>query len=230
MLWRFAEKMDPILKRIYQKVIQLPVPNLKGDRDLEYSWVAANLPDGPGEAMDFGWGGSWMGLLAARKGFRVIALDLTPISCFYKHPNLKFIQGDIFKLNFPKDHFDLIVNCSSIEHVGLRGRYSVTEFRPNGDIDAMEILKNILRPGKDMILTIPVGRDRVFNPLHRVYGESRLSRLLEGLEIVQREYWVKDRVNSWNCVSESIALDVEPTEYYYGLGLFLLRRPHREKP
>ena len=29
-----------------------PAINLLGDRDIEYSFVAANLPSGPGEALD----------------------------------------------------------------------------------------------------------------------------------------------------------------------------------
>jgi hypothetical protein len=82
-----------------------------------------------------------MGLIAVRKGFNVTAVDLEPVKWFYKHPNFKFIQGDIFKLEFPPTHFDLITNCSTIEYVGLVGRYGVTEFRPDGDIEAMKILK-----------------------------------------------------------------------------------------
>src|SRR3990172_974869 len=162
MLWRYVEKIDPILRRIYKRMIQPPAPNLKGDRDVEYSWVAANLPNGPGEAMDFGCSVGWMGLLAARKGFKVTGVDLEPAIWHYEHPNLKFVQGSILKLSFPPNCFDLIINCSTVEHVGLSGRYGVTESRPDGDIEAMKVLNSILKTNGIMLLTIPVGMDKVF--------------------------------------------------------------------
>jgi len=225
LMWRFVEKIDPVLKRIYQKIIQPPVPNLKGDRDIEYSWVVANMPKGPGEALDFGCGPGWLGLSAAMRGFNTTGVDLEDVTWFYKHPKLKFVQGDILKLDLPSNHFDLIINCSAIEHVGLAGRYSVIEARSDGDIEAMKVLKNILKTNGVMLLTIPVGQDKVFAPLHRIYGEKRLPVLLQGWEVVQKEYWVKDEENRWICVEESVSLNKEPLAHCYGLGLFVLRRP-----
>jgi hypothetical protein len=55
-----------------------PTRNLWGDRDVEYSFIAAHMPNGPGKALDFGSGSSYMSLLAALRGFEVIALDLEP--------------------------------------------------------------------------------------------------------------------------------------------------------
>jgi SAM-dependent methyltransferase len=196
-----------------------------GDRDIEHSWIAANMPEGPGLALDFGCGPFWLGLLAARKGFSVTAIDLEPVIWHYEHPSLRFLQGDILKSTLPSEHYDLIINCSSIEHVGLAGRYGVTESRPDGDIEAMVILKNLVKPDKIMLLTIPVGRDHLFKPLHRVYGQDRLPKLLKGWEIQKNEFWIKDTLNRWIFVEKSVALNIEPVKHCYGLGLFVLRRP-----
>jgi SAM-dependent methyltransferase len=225
MLYRIFQKIEPSLKGFYRRISEPPIPNLKGDRDIEYSWIAANMPEGPGEALDFGSGPSYMGLIAVRKGFNVTAVDIEPVKWFYKHPNFKFIQGDIFKLEFSPAYFDLIINCSTIEHVGLAGCYRITESRPDGDIEAMKILKTILKPNGTMLLTIPVGRDKVFTPLHRVYGQERLPKLLEGWKVLKKEFWIKDDQNRWICVDESVALNKEPVEHCYGLGLFVLRKP-----
>lgn len=228
MLWRYVEKINPILKKVYQRIIQPPIPNLKGDRDIEYSWVTSNIPTGPGEAMDFGCSSfSWMGLLAARKGFKVTAIDLEPVIWCYEHPNLKFVQGNILKLPFPLEHFDLIINCSTIEHVGLAGRYGVTQACPDADIEAMKVLNSILRINGIMLLTIPVGRDKVFAPMHRIYGEKRLPKVLQGWEVLKKEYWIKDNDNRWIMVDESVALNKEPLEYCYGLGLFRLKKAQK---
>ncbi|MGB7291875.1 MAG: DUF268 domain-containing protein [Thermodesulfobacteriota bacterium] len=223
--WELFQELGNFLTPIYKKLSEPPIPNLMGDRDVEHSWITANMPEGPGLALDFGCGPFSLGLVAARKGFSVTAIDLEPVIWYYVHPSLSFLQGDILKLTLPSDQYDLIINCSSIEHVGLAGRYGVTESRPDGDIEAMAMLKTLLKPGKFMLLTIPVGRDQLFKPLHRVYGQDRLPKLLKGWEIVKKECWIKDKLNCWNCVEESVALATEPVKHRYGLGLFVLRRP-----
>lgn len=206
--------------------------NLLGDRDVEWSWVASQMPSGPGEALDFGPGGSYLGLMAAQRGFNVTAVDLETVHWPYVHPGLRFIQGDILKLPLPKEHFDLVINCSTVEHVGLAGRYGVTENRRDGDLEAMRRLWDLMKPGGLMLLTIPVGRDAVFAPLCRVYGRERLPRLLDGYVVEKEAFWVKDQENRWVQTDRETALDFEasagswdPLQNVYGLGCFVLRKP-----
>ena len=212
------------------------VPNLAGDRDIEWSWIASQMPSGPGEAMDFGPGGSHLALVAAQAGFNVTAVDLQPVKWFYLHPRLHFVQGDILKLPLPKDHFDLVINCSTVEHVGLVGRYSVTEDCSDGDLEAMALLLELLKPGGIMMLTIPCGQDAVFLPLHRVYGEQRLPHLLKDFIIEREEYWVKNNANQWVPCNRGVALSFRalsfqpssmseiPYKSAYALGCFRLRK------
>lgn len=61
MLWRILLKVEPYLIRLYRRVSQPPIPNLKGDRDVEYSWIVANLPEGSGKALDFELGRAGVG-------------------------------------------------------------------------------------------------------------------------------------------------------------------------
>jgi SAM-dependent methyltransferase len=198
--------------------------DLTGDRDIEWSWVAALLPASGGEALDFGVGGSSTSLIAARHGFRVTALDLEPVSWPYAHPNLRFLQGDILHLDLPAAHYDLVINCSAIEHVGLPGRYGVTEDRGDGDLLAMARLREVLKPGGVMLLTVPVGKDTVCPPWHRVYGPERLPKLLGDFAVERAEYWVKGRDNRWVITDEATALATEAHARLYGLGCFILVR------
>lgn len=200
------------------------LPNLLGDRDIEWSWVASQMPSGPGEALDFGPGGSSLGFMAAQRGFNVTAVDLEPARWPYVHSRLRFVQGDILKLPLPKEHFDLVINCSTVEHVGIVGRYGVTEKRPDGDLEAMARLHELMKPGGVMLLTIPVGRDKVFVPLHRVYGSERLPKLLSNYIIEKEEYWVKNSQNHWILTDKQDALARDAQERLYGLGCFVLRR------
>ena len=93
----------------------------------------------------------------------------------------------------------------------------------DGDLAAMRKLRDLAKPGGTMLLTIPVGRDAVFAPLHRVYGEERLPRLLEGWAIEEQEFWVKQADGCWAQVRRSDALALRPQAMLYGLGLFVLK-------
>lgn len=206
------------------------IPNLLGDRDIEWSWTASQMPSGPGEALDFGTGGSHLGLIAAQRGFKVTAVDLGKVEWHYTHPELRFIQGDIARLPLPAEHFDLVINCSTVEHVGLVGRYGVKESRPDGDLEAMVRLRELMKPGGLMLLAIPVGRDAVFTPLCRVYGAERLPRLLDGFTVENEIYWVKDSANRWVLCQKQTALNSKASagswnalQNVYALGCFVLR-------
>lgn len=207
------------------------IPNLAGDRDIEWSWVASQIPQGPGEALDFGPGESMLGLIAAQKGFRVTAIDRQPVHWKYVHPELRYVQGDILQLSLPLNHFDLVMNCSTVEHVGLAGRYGVREQNVNGDLEAMDRLAKIMKPGAVMLLTIPVGLDAVFAPLCRVFGEKRLPLLLKGFSIEKEDYWTKNDQNQWIPCERERALNFnawagswDPLQNSYALGCFVLRR------
>jgi SAM-dependent methyltransferase len=206
------------------------IPNLLGDRDIEWAFVAAHVPKGPGRALDFGPGGSSLSLVAAEAGFEVTSVDLEAVYSPYVHSAIRRLQGDVLELPLQGD-LDLVINCSTVEHVGLSGRYGVTKGHPSGDLDAMERLRALLKPGAPMLLTIPVGVDSVFAPLCRVYGDERLPRLLRGYEIVVERYWVKDAENRWIAATRDAALAFEasagsfdPLQSIYALGCFVLRR------
>ena len=224
-LWRILSRLNELLIAGGRRFYHPPIPNLKQDRDIEHSWVAAHLREGRGCALDFGCQGEWMGLLAARKGWETLALDQQEVADPCVHPRLKFMQGDILEVSLPTAHFDVVINCSTVEHVGLAGRYGVTTHRPDGDLEAMARLRNFMKPGGIMLLTVPVGRDHVYLPLHRIYGANRLPQLLDGWHVLKKEYWTKDSDNRWILADEKSALGLETTDYFYALGLFVLERP-----
>ncbi len=175
-----------------------------------------------GKVLDFGCGPySHLGLVAARLGYQVTAIDPTDVQWPYTHPRLTFRQGDILENGLEPSTFDVIINCSSIEHVGIPGRYGQADL-PNGDLEAMSVFRKILKPGGKMILTLPVGRDEVFKPFHRVYGVERLAQLFQSWSIREKEFWIKDKENRWVSVDEEIGINQKASLTYYGLGLFVL--------
>jgi SAM-dependent methyltransferase len=193
---------------------------LAGDRTVEYGFVLARIPEGEGELLDFGSGTGNLALTAAERGWRVTAFDRMAIELAYRHPRVRQLQGDVLTHDFGSDRFELILNCSSIEHVGLPGRYGSFD-EQDGDIRAMRVLHGLLAGGGRMLLTIPVGTDGVFAPRHRVYGAERLPRLLDGFEAVEERYWQKDG-DQWAETDQRTALGVQGSEAFYALGLFAL--------
>lgn len=224
MFQNILRKLEPRLIRLYHRVSEPSPPNLRGDRDIEWSFIAANIGLGPGKALDLGPGpSSYLGLIAAQAGYKVTSLDLSPVSWFYCHLNLQFRQGDILKIDFSEQSFNLIINCSFVEHVGLSGRYGVKEKRLDGDIEAMAKLKELLKSEGRMLLTIPVGQDAIFSPLHRIYGKERLPKLLENFIVEKEEYWIKNNLNQWILTDRLAALEKITNKTFYGLGCFILR-------
>jgi SAM-dependent methyltransferase len=205
--------------------------NIWGERDVEWSFLSKEMPDGPGEALEFGCERGYMSLVAAQKGFHVLANDLENQSFLWQHPNVEFRCGDFLTLDLPKNHFDLAINCSSVEHVGVAGRYGITAEQSEGDIEVMRRLGEVLKPGGLLLMTAPCGRDAVMAPWCRVYGEQRLPRLFAPFRVMKECYWIKDEQNRWVSTTREAALAFQPRHdpsnghgCAYTLGCFVLRK------
>jgi SAM-dependent methyltransferase len=189
------------------------------------------MPNGPGKAIEFGCEQGFMSLMAAQRGFHVIANDLQQQAFTWEHPEVEFVRGDFLKLAFPASHFDLAINCSSVEHVGVAGRYGIGVQQDDGDIQVMEGLARILKPHGLLLMTAPCGRDTLMAPWCRVYGPERLPRLFDAFTVVKQEFWVKNNQMQWARCSREAALTFQPINdpsnphgCAYALGCFVLRK------
>ena len=73
------------------------VIDIHGERNVEWSFLSAEMPSGPGEAFEFGCEQGYMSLLAAQRGFHVVANDLQEQSFSWQHPNVDFMLGRLFE-------------------------------------------------------------------------------------------------------------------------------------
>jgi uncharacterized protein DUF268 len=207
-----------------RKIAERDGATLVGDRSIEWSFCLARLAEGPGTTLDFGADVGFLSLAAAQRGHEVVALDRMPSALDYQHPRVRPVQGDILDRPLEGRRFDQIINCSSVEHVGLAGRYGSSE-DANGDLTAMEIMRDLLADDGRMIMTIPVGQDLVCAPLHRIYGHERLPRLLEGYVLHEDQYWLRaPAATAWAQVEKEDALQTQGSEWFYALGLMVLGR------
>ncbi len=204
--------------------------DLSGDRAIEWSWMAANMPDGPGYALDFGPGGSQLSTIAAMKGYEVTGVDMLEVTRPFILPNLRFLRGDLLSLQLQPGSFDLVMNCSTVEHSGITGRYEITQEDEDADLKAMQHLRSLMKPTATHLITIPVGQDAVWRPLHRIYGLERLPKLLAGYRVALAGAWVKDRYNRWEKSDLEVALKRPTAPQVYGLGTFALQRDDHPAP
>jgi len=207
------------LRKLMRVATDPPTHPLAGDRAIEWSWVTVHLPAQPCHVLDVGCVGSVLTGIASRFGHMVCAVDLRDIE--YEMPRVEFRKGDVCELDFADARFDIIMNCSTVEHVGLRDRYASTE-RPDGDLVLMRTLNGVLAPGGRMILTVPVGRDATIAPYHRIYGAMRLPRLLDNYGVLEEEYWTKGADGLWRKCDRAEAMSTRGSADHYALGLFVL--------
>jgi len=198
---------------------------LAGDRGVEYQWAKDRVKAGTGTALDVGCGQkAHMSKHAVQKGYTVVGIDLCPVT--YKHNKFTLVQADLLKHDFEGAKFDLILNVSSIEHFGLKGRYGINRMSTTADLRGMKVLKGLMTPDSVMILTVPLGHDLVAAPYHRVYGRERLPKLLKGFTIIDQQYWAKfDGVDKFKGTTQGVALNTEPIigpPNYYAIGGFVV--------
>lgn len=201
--------------------------DLDGEKFLDWAWVCVNLPRGAKRALDVGSGQSPIVPAMLELGYEVTAVDL----CNGMSQQLKgftFIQADFNSLML-KPGFDVIVACSTVEHVGLSGRFESAEDE-NGDLKAMRKIAQLLNPEGVLFLTIPVGSDGVHRPWHRVYGGKRFPKLLAEFEIVQDRYFVKEPWGPWQQANQEQALDFPATASRYALAELFLRKQRPSAP
>jgi len=199
--------------------------DLKGEKYLDWGFICANLPPGPKRALEVGCGQSPIVPAMLAMGYDVTAIDLCA-GLSNQIAGFQFIKGDFTQMMLDAG-FDLIVACSTVEHIGLSGRYGSQE-DVDGDLKAMRKIAALLQPGGLLFLTVPMGVDGVFRPFHRVYGRQRLPRLLEGFELVKARFLVKQPWGPWRAANQDAALDYPADIRRYALAEFLLRNAEDE--
>lgn len=78
--------------------------------------------------------------------------------------------------------FDFGFSYSSIDHEGLGKKGE--GLNPNGDIELMDRIHCLLKPGGVLFLAVPVGPDFIHWNTYRTYGKQRLPLLLEGWKVL----------------------------------------------
>lgn len=195
------------------------------DRYIEYPFVVRNLPKPPAKILDVGCSGSFFPLLLASFGCEVYGIDLREYAIINKLTinNFKFVKGDIRKTAFEDEYFDAVAAISTLEHIGLSGRYAGDD-DPDGDKKAVIEMKRILKPKGIMLLTIPFGKAKIIKPYSRIYDANLIKQLIKDLKIESEEYCMQDKNDDWFKCSREEAEVVDATSDRYPLCLLKIRK------
>lgn len=191
------------------------------DRDLEYPWVLRNIEMKSGKLLDIG---SSVGQMLRDLLPKEIDISILNINTMKNVEGVSQIEGDIRGTDLKSNLFDCITCISTLEHIGVEGRYGVKKDE-YGDMKAMKEMYRLLKPGGKLILTVPYGAKDVL-PINRLYNKERMSELFKGYKLKKEEYLkFNAKYHLWLTVDESEAATTEwLKERWYSLGLFVLEK------
>ena len=178
------------------------------ERMVEYPFVAKNLGKKDGNILDIGCVGSWFPVVIAGLGYSVCGVDIRKYSG--SADNFKFLISDARALPFPDNFFDRVMAVSTIEHIGLGGRYGSDDDK-GGDKKSVREITRVLKPEGKMIITVPYGIAKIIEPFERIYGEKELDYLFKDLTIEQEEYFVQNEAFRWIRIDKQEAGTIDGT-------------------
>ena len=119
-----------------------------------------------------------LGILSAQ--VPTLFIDYRPLRVHVS--NLQSIGGDIGRLPFADASLYSVSCLHVIEHIGL-GRYGDT-LDPHGSEKAAQELVRVLAPGGQLLISTPIGRERVQFNAHRVFAPQTVLHLFASLDLV----------------------------------------------
>lgn len=176
------------------------------------TWAAGKLAKlKPEHHYDVGSSAMTIGILA--QFFPVTMVDIRPLDL--RLDNLFFREGSILALPFPDDSVASLSSLCVVEHIGL-GRYG-DPLDPWGSEKAIAELKRVLKPGGDLLVSVPVDAVcRVYFNAHRAFTRQYLLECFKGLELREERY----------IYGRELLGDYDPASGF-GTGLFHLAKVSR---
>ena len=164
-------------------------PLKPSDRYIEYNFAIKHIQ---GEkVLDVGCAGSLFPLMLSAFGYCTWGLDIREYAITNKlsFPKFTFIKEDIKKAKLPYGFFDTITSISTIEHIGISGRYGEKD-DDRGDLKAVDRMKSLLKKGGVLILTFPCGQNKVIKPYCRIYDS--IYDFTKDMIVEETEFYVED--------------------------------------
>jgi SAM-dependent methyltransferase len=112
---------------------------------------------------------------------QIVYVDIRPPN--FEMPRFEFRKGSILELPFADGSIGSLSCLHVVEHIGL-GRYGDL-IDPDGPEKALRELERILAPGGQLLLSMPVGRERVEFNAQRVWHPIKPLELFSDLKLLE---------------------------------------------
>lgn len=179
-------------------------------------WAARKLARAvPSCHVDVGSSALMIGMVSAL--VHTIFVDYRPLRA--RIPELDVTAGDLLALPFRTGSVHSLSCLHVIEHVGL-GRYG-DQLDPAGSSKAAQELMRVLASSGKLLLSIPVGRERVQFNAHRVFAPQTVLSMFSELELMDTAM-----VDDSGEFSEPADL-ARAADCNYACGMFEFARPAR---
>lgn len=168
-----------------------PVEHREGGVDLlhvneriaEQPWVfgavAVATGGAPARLLDVGGAESTVGISLASLGHEVTLVD--PRGLRLEHPALEVVAERLERVPADLGPFDVAVVLSAVEHFGLE-HYGTPQGVPRADVEAIARVRELVRPGGGLVLTVPIGEPSV-DAFQRVYDLDGVRELVAGWQV-----------------------------------------------
>lgn len=203
-------KLSPKLIKFIRNFIDMeasPETALPSRRIIEYSFVIQRLNPAPaGRVLDIGCVArlNFLPACLASLGWEVYGIDLREFK--FKWPNFHLICEDITKkTSFSDDFFDHVYAVSTLENIGMGGRYGVNEDDLQANVKTVNEVKRILKKDGTFLVTVSYGKRSITRHMHRIYDQVGLHDLFQNWKIQDESYYVRSKEGYWEKVPEKVA-------------------------
>ncbi|MFC2046632.1 methyltransferase domain-containing protein [Chloroflexota bacterium] len=134
------------------------------ERCVEYPWIISQLEPGPACCLDAGSALNYAHILdhPVFSNKKLHILTLAPEHrCFWRR-SISYLYEDLRQIPIRDSFYDVVVSISTLEHVGFDNSHftsnlSHVESRPDDYVVAVRELWRVLKPGGQLLITVPFG-------------------------------------------------------------------------
>lgn len=186
------------------------------ERVVEYPWLLARLPRGPGTMLDAGSSLNHAHVLShyKLKEKKLFVSTLAPEDYADWKSGVSYVYEDLRRSCFRDAYFDCVACISTLEHVGLDNAQVYTDEAAKNETedgsahDCLRELKRLLKPGGILYLTVPFGRAKNHG-WFQVFNASGVDGLIAAFAPTQHREWIYQYLpEGWFKSSREAAGDV----------------------